>query len=172
VGGPAAHTLEGAAPLQTTQQQKGAPLRGGQRASLAFSGRALAPLPHPPRASTKTKTWLWMVGVGPAFAPECRVVRDRTERPQDEHGAMPPAPGYPKYVYGHSATGPRVMNPAFHFVSNRVYSAPRTSPARAFSRVNRCTCAAHVCATIPPLGCRFSARIGCTCARTWGTCAR
>jgi len=31
--------------------------------SLAFSGRALAPLPHPPRASTKTKTWLWMVGL-------------------------------------------------------------------------------------------------------------
>ena len=30
--------------------------------TLAFSGRALAPLPHPPRASTKTKTWLWMVG--------------------------------------------------------------------------------------------------------------
>jgi hypothetical protein len=30
--------------------------------SLAFSGRALAPLPHPPRASTKTKTWLGMVG--------------------------------------------------------------------------------------------------------------
>src|ERR1035438_5690943 len=48
--------------------------------------------------------------------PECRAVRDRTEKPQDEHGAMPPAPGYPKYVYGHSATGPRVMNPAFHFV--------------------------------------------------------
>ena len=79
--------------------------------SLAFSGRALAPLPHPPRASTKTKTWLWMVEVGPAFVPECRVVRDRTERPQDEHGAMPPAPRYPKCVYGHSATGPRVMNP-------------------------------------------------------------
>ena len=31
--------------------------------TLAFSGRALAPLPHPPRASTKTKTWLWMVGL-------------------------------------------------------------------------------------------------------------
>ena len=66
--------------------------------TLAFSGRALAPLPHPPRASTKTKTWLWMVEVGPAFVPECRAVRDRTERPQDEHGAMPPAPVYPKYA--------------------------------------------------------------------------
>jgi hypothetical protein len=30
--------------------------------TLAFSGRALAPLPHPPRASTKTKTLLMMVG--------------------------------------------------------------------------------------------------------------
>jgi len=85
-------------------------------------------------------------GVGPAFVSECRAVRDRTERPQDEHGAMPPAPVYPKCVYGHSATGPRVMNPAFHFVSNRVYSAPRTSPARAF-----------FCAPI-------DVRIGCTCA--------
>ena len=108
-----------------TLRRKRSALTGGQRASLAFSGRALAPLPHPPRASTKTKTWLWMVGVGLAFAPECRAVRDRTEKPQDEHGAMPPAPGYPKYVYGHSATGPRVMNPAFHFVSICVFSAPR-----------------------------------------------
>ena len=43
-------------------------------------------------------------------------MRDRTERPQDEREAMRPAPVYPKCVYGHSATGPRVMNPAFHFV--------------------------------------------------------
>jgi hypothetical protein len=34
-------------------------------------------------------------GVGPAFVPECRVVRDRTERPQDDPGAMPPAPAPP-----------------------------------------------------------------------------
>ena len=66
-----------------------------------------------------------MVGVGLAFAPECRVVQDRTERPQDEHGAILPAQGYPKYVYGHSATGPRVLNPTFHFVSIWVFSAPR-----------------------------------------------
>ena len=39
--------------------------------TLAFSGRALAPLPHPPRASTKTKTWLMMVGV---VQPLCRSV--------------------------------------------------------------------------------------------------
>ena len=81
--------------------------------SLAFSGRALAPLPHPPRTSTKTKTLLWMVWVAPAFVPESRAVRDRTERPQDEPGAMPPAPGYPKYACGRFAIGPRVMNPAF-----------------------------------------------------------
>jgi hypothetical protein len=37
-------------------------------------------------------------GVGLAFAPECRVVQDRTERPQDEHGAILPAPRYPKYA--------------------------------------------------------------------------
>ena len=58
------------------------------------------------------------------LAPECRVVRDRTEKPQDEHGAMPPAPVYPKCAYGHSATGPRVMNPAFHLADiSRVAAA-------------------------------------------------
>jgi len=36
--------------------------------------------------------------VGLAFTPECRVVRDRTERPQDEREAMPPALRYPKYA--------------------------------------------------------------------------
>jgi len=45
---------------------------------------------------------------------------------------MPPAPGYPKCVWDRLATGPRVLNPAVQFVSGRVYSAPRTSPARAF----------------------------------------
>src|ERR1019366_978868 len=38
-----------------------------------------------------------------------------------------------------------------------------------FLRANRCTWAAHVCATIPARGCLFSARIGCTCAHTCGT---
>jgi len=61
-GGFAAHTLEGAAPLQTSQQKERL-YEANRRASLAFSGRALAPLPHPPRASTKTKTLLWMVGL-------------------------------------------------------------------------------------------------------------
>ena len=49
---------------------------------------------------------------------------------------MPLAPVYPKCVYGHSATGPQVMNSAFYFVSGRIFSAPRTSPARAFFRAS------------------------------------
>ena len=61
-GEPAAHTLEGAAPLQTSQQKERL-YEANRRAALAFSGRALAPLPHPPRASTKTKTLLGMVGL-------------------------------------------------------------------------------------------------------------
>jgi hypothetical protein len=66
-----------------------------------------------------------MVWVAPAFVPESRAVRDRTERPQDEPGAMPPAPGYPKYACGRFAIGPPVMNPALDFVSGRIFSAPR-----------------------------------------------
>ena len=114
LGGPAAHTLEGAAPLQTTQQQKGAPLRGGQRASLAFSGRALAPLPHPPRASTKTRTLLWMVEVGLAFESEIRAVLDRAERPQGRTDELPDWPRPSPIRSGVcTAVGPRVINPAF-----------------------------------------------------------
>ena len=132
MGGPAAHTLEGAAPLQTTQQQKGAPLRGGQRAFARIQREGASAPPAPTPRKYKNKNLAGDGGVGLAFAPECRAVQDRTERPQDEPGAMQPAPVYPKCVYGHFATGPRVINPAFHFVSNRVYSAPRTSPVRAF----------------------------------------
>jgi hypothetical protein len=55
---------------------------------------------------------------------------------------MPPAPVYPKCVYGHSATEPRVMNPAFHFVSGRVFSAPRTF-VRQFPRA--VVASLHVC---------------------------
>jgi len=154
-------------------RRKRSALTGGQRASLAFSGRALAPLPHPPRASAKTKNLAVDGGVGPAFAPECRAVRDRTEKPQDEPGTMPLAPVYPKCVYGHSATGPRVLNPAFRFASGRVDSAPRTSPARAFFSASIDVRVPRTFARqFPARGCRFSARIGCTCARTWGTCAR
>ena len=124
LGGPAAHTLEGAAPLQTPSNKKERLSEAISELTLAFSGRALAPLPHPPRTSTKNKNLAVDGGVGPAFVSECRAVRDRTERPQDEHEAMPPAPVYPKCVYGHSATGPRVMNPAFHLTGiSRVATA-------------------------------------------------
>ena len=123
-GEPAAHTLEGAAPLQTTQQQKGAPLRGGQRAFARIQREGASAPPAPTPRKYKNKNLAVDGRVGPAFAPECRVVRDRTEKPQDEHGAMPPAPVYPKYAYGHSATGPRVMNPAFHLAEiSRVAAA-------------------------------------------------
>ena len=173
MGGPAAHTLEGAAPLQTTQQQKGAPLRGGQRAFARIQREGASAPPAPTPRKYKNKNLAVDGGVGPAFVPECRAVRDRTERPQDEPGAMPPAPGYPKCVWDRLATGPRVMNPAVHFVSGRVYSAPRTSPARAFFRASIDVRVPRTFARqFPARGCRFSARIGCTCARTWGTCAR
>ena len=115
LGGPAAHTLEGAAPLQTTQQQKGAPLRGGQRAFARIQREGASAPPAPTPHKYKNKNLAGDGEVGPAFEPKSRVVRDRTERPQDEPGDMPPAPGYPKCVYGHSATGPRVMNPALLF---------------------------------------------------------
>ena len=104
--------------------------RSASFARIQREGASAPPAPTPRKY--KNKNLAGDGGVGPAFAPECRVVRDRTEKPQDEHEAMRPAPVYPKCVYGHSATGPRVMNPAFHFISGRVYSAPRTSPARAF----------------------------------------
>jgi len=42
-----------------------------------------------------------------------------------------PCPVYPKCVLRSFCHRPRVMNPAFHFISGRVYR-PRTSPARAF----------------------------------------
>ena len=117
-------------------RRKRSALTGGQRAFARIqregASAPTAPTPH----KYKNKNLAVDGGVGPAFAPECRAVRDRTEKPQDEPGTMPLAPVYPKCVYGHSATGPRVMNPAFHFISGRVYSAPRTSPARAFFRAS------------------------------------
>jgi hypothetical protein len=157
--------------LRCATQKKERP--NGRSASFARIQRegASAP-PAPTPRKYKNKNLAVDGGVGPAFAPECRVVRDRTERPQDEHEAMLPAPVYPKCVYGHSATGTRVMNPAFHFVSNRVYSAPRTSPARAFFRAPIDVRGLRTFARqFPARGCIFSARIGCTCARTCGTCA-
>ena len=100
-------------PLQTTQQQKGAPLRGGQRAYARIQREGASAPPAPTPRKYKSKNLAVDGGVGPAFVPECRAVRDRTEKPPDELGAMPPAPVYPKCVYGHSATGLQVLNPAF-----------------------------------------------------------
>jgi hypothetical protein len=85
-----------------------------RRASLAFSGRALAPLPHPPRASTKTRTLLWMVEVGLAFESEIRAVLDRAERPQGRTDELPDWPRPSPIRSGVcTAVGPRVINPAF-----------------------------------------------------------
>ena len=66
---------------------------GGQRALLAFSGRALAPLPHPPRASTKTKTWLWMVGlVQPlSLSVELCQIEQKGPRTNTEQCRLPPS---------------------------------------------------------------------------------
>ena len=104
--------------LRYATQKKERP--NGRSASFAHIQRegASAP-PAPTPRKYKNKNLAVDGGVGLAFAPECRAVQDRTERPQDEHGAMQPAPGYPKCVYGHSATGLRVMNPALGFTSGR-----------------------------------------------------
>jgi hypothetical protein len=44
-----------------------------------------------------------MVGVDLAFVPKYRVALDQTEKPQDEHKAMPPIPVYPEYVSARSS---------------------------------------------------------------------
>ena len=97
-GGPAAHTLEGAAPLQTSQLPKGAPLRGEPASFARFQREGASAPPAPSPRKNKSKNCLSKVEVGLAFESEIRVVLDRAERPQDEPGAMPPAPGYPKYA--------------------------------------------------------------------------
>ena len=61
--------------------------------SLAFSGRALAPLPHPPRASTKAKTWLWMVGAVQPLrlsVEPCRI-EQKGPRTNPEQYSLPPS---------------------------------------------------------------------------------
>jgi hypothetical protein len=61
--------------------------------TLAFSGRALAPLPHPPRASTKTKTWLEMVGsVQPlCLSVELCRIEQKGPRTNTEQCRLPPS---------------------------------------------------------------------------------
>ena len=96
-GGPAAHTLEGAAPLQTSQQ-KGAPLRGEPASYARFQREGASAPPAPTPRKYKNKNLAVDGGVGPAFVSESRAVRDRTESPQDEPGAMPPGPQLSKYA--------------------------------------------------------------------------
>jgi hypothetical protein len=55
---------------------------GKPTSELVFSRRALAPLPHPSRA--KNKNFAVDGGVGSAFMPTCRIVLNRTRRPQGE----------------------------------------------------------------------------------------
>ena len=97
LGEPAAHTLEGAAPLQTSQQKERL-YEANQRAFARIQREGASAPPAPTPHKYKNKNLAGDGGVGPAFAPECRAMRDRTEKPLDEHGAMPPAPGYPKHA--------------------------------------------------------------------------
>ena len=79
-------------------RRKRSALTGGQRAYARIQREGASAPPTPTPRKYKNKNLAVDGGVGPAFAPECRAMRDRTESPQDEHGAMPPAPGYPKYA--------------------------------------------------------------------------
>jgi len=96
-GEPAAHTLEGAAPLQTSQQKERL-CEANRRASLAFSGRALAPLPHPPRTSTKTRTLLWMVGLVWPLSLKLELCWIEQKGPKDESMSFQVGPGLVQYV--------------------------------------------------------------------------
>jgi hypothetical protein len=70
--------------------------RSASFARIQREGASAPPAPTPRKY--KNKNLADDGGVGPAFVPECRAVLDRAESPQDEHGAMPTAPGYPKYA--------------------------------------------------------------------------
>ncbi len=80
LGEPATHTLEGATPLQTTQLQNGAPLRGGP-ASYARSQREGASAPPAP-SPHKNKTYLMRMESDRRFQPPIRTVLESTKRPQ------------------------------------------------------------------------------------------
>jgi len=68
-------------------------LTGGQRASAHIQREGASAPPAPTPRKYKNKNLAVDGGVGPAFVPECRTVQDRTERPQDDPGAMPTAHG-------------------------------------------------------------------------------
>ena len=81
--------------LRFATQKKERPYgRSASFARIQREGASAPPAPTPHKY--KNKNLAGDGEVGPAFEPKSRVVRDRTERPQDEHEAMPPAPRYPK----------------------------------------------------------------------------
>jgi hypothetical protein len=86
-------------------------LTGDQRASLAYGGRALAPLPAPTPRKYKSKNFAADGGVGPAFEAAIRTMLDQTKCPGDEPEDVRPTPFYPNPVSGRFAIGPRIMNP-------------------------------------------------------------
>ena len=73
-------------------------LAGGLRAFARIQREGASAPPAPTPRKYKNKNLAVDGGVGPAFMPECRAVRDRTEKPQDEHEAMRPAPSIQKYA--------------------------------------------------------------------------
>jgi hypothetical protein len=113
-GGPAAHTLEGAAPLQTSQLPKGAPLRGEPASFARIQREGASAPPAPTPRKYKSKSCLSKVGVGLAFEPEIRAVLDRAERPQGRTDE-PPVWLRPTPIRSGVCTAvvPRVINPAF-----------------------------------------------------------
>jgi len=121
--------------LRFATAEKGAPLRAVSELSLGIQrDGASGPSRTPPRASTKTKTWLGMVGL---VQPLCRSVEPceiEQKGPRTKPGANAACPRLSKNASTViPATGPRVMNPAFHFVSGRVFS--RRAWGRSSSRV-------------------------------------
>ena len=74
--------------LRFATQKKERP--SGEPAAHTLEGASAPPAPTPRKY--KNKNLAVDGGVGPAFVPESRAVRNRTERPQDDPGAMPPAP--------------------------------------------------------------------------------
>jgi hypothetical protein len=64
--------------------------------TLAYSGRALAPLPHPPRASTKTKAAYLMWGRSGFWALKVEPCWFKQKAPQDEPAGLRPGPTSPK----------------------------------------------------------------------------
>ncbi len=84
--------------LRFATQKKERLYEADPRVALAFSGRALAPLPHPPRASTKTKTCLskgWPdLALLTKDVEPCRI---KQKGPNNAPVDQRPANSYPQY---------------------------------------------------------------------------